>query len=155
MTYRIQGLGRETFAPLFALSSGELAARNIRRVRAGAGRGFPCRIGLEDAAEGDSLLLLNFVSHDVPTPFRTAYAIYIREDAGEPPCYEDIVPPMLDSRTLGLRAFDAEGMLRSAVLAMPGEADRAIRGLFDRPGIASIHAHNAAYGCFLARVERN
>jgi hypothetical protein len=38
---------------------------------------------------------------------------------------------------------------------MPGEADGRIRELFERPEIASIHAHNATYGCFLARVERD
>ena len=38
---------------------------------------------------------------------------------------------------------------------MPGEADARIRALFGRPEIATIHAHNAAYGCFLARIERN
>jgi hypothetical protein len=46
-------------------------------------------------------------------------------------------------------------MLRDAVLAVPGEADARIRELFERPEIAEIHAHNAALGCFLARVERN
>ena len=155
MTYRIQGLRRDIFAPLFALSDAELADRCIRRVRADTPCGFPCRIGLEDAAVGDSLLLLNFASHDVPTPFRTTYAIFVREGAGEAPCYEDELPPMLDRRTLGLRAFDTEGMLRDGALANPGEADRAIRALFERDEIASIHAHNAAYGCFLAHVERN
>ena len=71
------------------------------------------------------------------------------------PRYADEAPAYLDSRTLGLRGFDAEGMLRGALLAMPGEADARIRALFEAPEIATIHAHNAAYGCFLARIERN
>jgi hypothetical protein len=154
MAYRIAGLAREAFEPLFALDDDQLAARNARRVRAEA-RGGPCRISLEEAEAGESLLLLNHVSHDVATPFRTAYAIYVREAAGQPPCYRDEVPPLLRTRTLGLRGFDASGMLTGALLAMPGEADARIRELFGRPEIASIHAHNAAYGCFLARVERD
>jgi hypothetical protein len=36
-----------------------------------------------------------------------------------------------------------------------GEADAAIRTLFDRPEIAAIHAHNAAAGCFAARIVRD
>jgi hypothetical protein len=154
MAYRIAGLKREEFEPLFGLGHEELAALNARRVRAEQ-RGAPCRISLEEAEAGESLLLLNHVSHDMATPFRTAYAIYVREAAGEPPCYRDEVPPLLDRRTLGLRGFDAEGMLKEALLAMPGEADVRIRELFARPDIASIHAHNAAYDCFLARVERD
>jgi hypothetical protein len=46
-------------------------------------------------------------------------------------------------------------MLKDGLLAMPGEADARIRSLFGRPEIATIHAHSAAYGCFLARIERN
>jgi hypothetical protein len=154
MVYRIQGLKQREFEPLFALSEDELVQCHARRVRAEE-RGAPCRISLKEAEAGESLLLVNYVSHDVPTPFRTAYAIYVREAAGEPPCYRDEVPPLLDTRTLGLRGFDASGMLRGALLAMPGEADRRVRELLERPEIASIHAHNAAYGCFLARVERD
>jgi hypothetical protein len=154
MAYRIRGLAREEFEPLFGLSDEELAARKARRLRAKE-RGAPCRVSLEEAEAGETLLLMNHVSHDVPTPFRTAYAIYVREAAGEPPCYRDEVPSLLDRRTLGLRGFDAEGMLKAALLAMPGEADARVRELFEEPEIASIHAHNAAYGCFLARVERD
>jgi hypothetical protein len=154
MAYRIVGLARKEFEPLFGLGDEELAQLNARRVPAGAG-GAPCRVSLEEAEAGESLLLLNHVSHDVATPFRTAYAIYVREAAGEAPCYRDEVPPLLDTRTLGLRGFGADGMLKGALLAMPGEADGRIRELFAQPEIASIHAHNAAYGCFLARVERD
>lgn len=155
MAYRIAGLERETFEPLFALDDEALAARNARRVTADSPTGYPCRVSLVDAAPGERLILLNHVSHDVPTPFRTAYGIYVREAAGAPPCYRDEVPAYLGRRTLGLRGFDAEGMLKAALLALPGETDARIRELFARPDIASIHAHNAAHGCFLARVERD
>lgn len=39
-------------------------------------------------------------------------------------------------------------------LDAPGEADAAIRALFDADEIAYIHAHNAAHGCFAARIDR-
>ena len=155
MAYRIAGLEREAFEPLFALDDEALAEMDARRVTADSPTGYPCRVSLEDAAPGERLILLNYVSQDVPTPFRTAYAIYVREAAGAPPCYRDAVPALLDRRTLGLRGFDAEGMLRGGMLALPGEADARIRELFERPEIASIHAHNATVGCFLARVERD
>lgn len=154
MTYRIAGLPPEIFSPLFALDDAGLAERHARRVRA-QGAGYPCRVSLTDAAEGEPLILLNHVSHDVAGPFRTAYAIYVREAADKAPVYRDEAPLYLDRRTLGLRGFDADGMLCGALLAMPGEADARIRELFGRPEIAAIHAHNAAYGCFLAQVERD
>ena len=103
---------------------------------------------------GESLILLHHTSHDVNTPYRSAFAIYVREGV-EPAEYLDAIPPVFEGRPLGLRAFDSEGMLRDARLAIPGEAEAKIIELFANPEIAYIDAHNAAHGCFAARVERH
>lgn len=154
MTYRIAGLDPADFAPLFALSDDELAQRNACRVTAAASRGYPCRVSLEDADEGEELILLHHVSHDVATPYRSAYAIYVRREA-EIAELIDETPPVFEGRPLGLRGFDAGGVLRDARLALPGEADAKIRDLLGNPAIAYIHAHNAAHGCFAARIDRH
>jgi hypothetical protein len=154
MTYLIEGLRRELFIPLFAMNDDELAAQNAVRVTA-TGPGFPCRVSLEDAKAGESLILLNYTSHDVATPYRSAYAIYVREGAYDIAPLIDATPPVFEGRPLGLRAFDAEGMLRNAALALPGQADAKIRELFADKNIAYIHAHNAAHGCFSARIDRS
>lgn len=154
MTYMISGLSPDHFTPLFAMGDAELATVNARRVTATADRGFPCRISLEDAKVGEELILLHHTSHDVATPYRSAYAIYVR--AGVVAArYHDALPPVFEGRALALRAFGGDAMLRTARLAGPGEADGAIRDLFADPGIAYIDAHNAAYGCFAARIERD
>lgn len=155
MAYRIVGLSPEPFQPLFSLSDAELAARGARRVTADSKPGFSCRITLEDAEPGETLILLNHVSHDAPTPYRAAHAIFVREGATEAARYVDEVPPLLQRRTLSLRGFDAEGMMQDARLALPGEAEGQILALLDQPGIVAIHAHNAIRGCFAARIERN
>ena len=155
MTYRITGLDREPFEHLFDLGDAALAARNARRVVADKKPGFPCRITLEDADPGERLILTNYVSHDAATPYRTAYAIYVREAAVDSAVYEGQLPPVLRGRPLSLRGFDGDGMLRGALLAMPGEAEDKILELFENPEIGAIHAHNAAYGCFAAKIERS
>ncbi|AJA10570.1 hypothetical protein SKP52_18500 [Sphingopyxis fribergensis] len=154
MTYWIRGLSPETFAPLFALDDAALAGINARRVIATADRGFPCRVSLDDAKAGEELILLHHTSHDVETPYRNAYAIYVRAGVTAA-MYRDELPPVFEGRPLALRAFDAEGMLQTARLAGPGEADGAIRDLFADETISYIDAHNAAHGCFAARIERN
>lgn len=152
MTYAITGLPPADFAHLFALDDAALAAQGARRVTA-TGPGYPCRVSLCDAEAGETLILLHHVSHDVATPYRSAYAIYVREGA-EQAHYAGEPAPVMRNRPLGLRGFDADGMLADARLAVPGDADNAIRALFDNPRIAYIDAHNAAHGCFAARVER-
>jgi hypothetical protein len=153
MAYRITGLSAAQFAPLFALDDQTLASQRAERVTVLAKPGYPCRISLEDAPTGEQLILLHHVCHDVETPYRNAYAIYVR-DAVETANFVDAVPPVMAGRPLGLRGFDASGRLRDARLATPGQADAGIRALFANADIAYIHAHNAAHGCFVARVDR-
>jgi hypothetical protein len=155
MTYRISGLDPADFAALRGSDEATLAEHNAMRVVAANKPGFPCRVTLEDAEPGESLILLHHVSHDVTTPYRSAYAIYVREAAEQAASYVDELPPVFANRPMAFRAFDAEGMLRNASLVAPGEADAAIRDLFGAPEIAYIDAHNAAHGCFAARVERS
>ena len=155
MTYCITGLAPERFASLFAMADEELAGNRARRVVADADRGFPCRVSLEDARAGETLVLVHHVHHDVETPYRGAHAIYVREHAREPAVHRDRTPPVFEGRPLSLRAFDAAGMLRTARLAGPGEADEAIRALLADESVAYIDAHNAAHGCFAARIERD
>ena len=135
MTYRITGLDPAAFAHFVKAGDATLANQNAVRVTAAAKPGYPCRITLEDAEPGETLILLNYVSHDVATPYRNAYAIF-------------------EGRPIALRAFDTAGMLRSAALALPGRVDETIHSVFADPEIAYIHAHNAAHGCFAAVIER-
>lgn len=153
MTYAIAGLAPAPYAEMFTLSDADLAQHGALRVTATASPGFPCRISLQDADIGETLLLLHHVSHDVPTPYRSAYAIYVR-NVETPADFRDCLPPVMQGRPLGLRGFDTAAMLRDARLAAPGQADAAILSLFDNPDIAYIHAHNAAHGCFIAQIDR-
>ena len=154
MTYRIAGLDPAQFAPLWAMDDDELARHGARRITADADRGFPCRVTLDDAREGEPLLLVHHVHHDVAGPYRSAFAIFVRETA-ERAIYDDACPPCFAGRTLSLRGFDREGALAEARLAPPGEAHQAICALLSSSAIAYINAHNAAAGCFAARIERD
>jgi len=155
MAYRIRGLEPDRFSELFAMDDAELARRRAQRVVADADRGFPCRISLEDAKQGESLLLVHHVHHDVEGPYRSAFAIYLRENAVEPAEYLDACPPVFDARPIALRGYDAGGSLLGARLVANGDADATIRAMFVDPTISYIDAHNAAHGCFAARIERH
>jgi hypothetical protein len=153
MTYRITGLDPAPYKPLFGLSDDELAERGIVRMTV-TDPTFPCRVSLTDRAVGESVLLVNHVSHDVANPYRATHAIFVTEAEQEPAEFVDRIPPVFEKRVLSLRGFDRDGMMADAVLAQPGEADARIRELFDNPEIETIHAHNATRGCFSAKIER-
>jgi len=117
--------------------------------------GYPCRVTLDDAEPGETLLLVNHCSHDGDNPYRATHAIFVSEAAIEAARYHDRVPPALDRRILSLRAFDEVGMMTDATLVQPGEADAAIRRMLSDPAVDHIDAHNAIRGCFAARVNRS
>jgi hypothetical protein len=154
MTYRITGLDPLPYRPLFGLPAEELAKRGAVRVTVD-GSGFPCRISLTDRAAGESMLLLNHVSHDANNPYRTSHAIFVTEFEDRAAEFVDEVPPVFGPRILSLRGFDAHGMMTQALLTQAGEADAGIRTLFANPEVVTIHAHNAVRGCFSAKIERN
>ena len=153
MAYRIAGLDPAPYKPLFGLSEDELAARGILRMMVTEKPSFPCRVSLVDRDVGEKVLLLNHVSHNVANPYRASHAIFVSD--AEQAEYIDEVPPVFGTRVLSLRGFDTAGMMADAILAQPGEADAGIRKLFENPEIETIHAHNAARGCFSAKIERH
>lgn len=155
MTYRIAGLDPAPFRPLFTMDEAALAANRASLQRANTSWGFPCRVSLRDADEGDELVLVHHVNHEVETPYRNAFAVFVRRAASEPAVFVDECPPVFEGRPLALRGYTETGNLHTARLVTPGAADETIRAMLTDTAIAYIDAHNAAYGCFAARVERH
>jgi hypothetical protein len=155
MTYRITGIDPAPYRHLYGLSDEELGKRGVVRMSVTERPSFPCRVSLTDRDVGESVLLLNHVSHDVANPYRASHAIFVTEGAEQAAEYVDEVPPVFGPRVLSLRGFDARGMMADALLTQPGEADAGIRKLFANPEIVTIHAHNATRGCFSAKIQRS
>jgi hypothetical protein len=155
MTYRIKGIDPAPYRQLYGLSDDELARRGAVRMVVTEKPSFPCRVSLTDRELGESMLLVNHVSHDVANPYRASHAIFVAEGAEQPAEFIDEVPPVFGPRVMSLRAFDGDGMMIEAILTQPGEAEAGILKLLENPEIETIHAHNAGRGCFSAKIERN
>ena len=154
MDFQIHALPEVDFKPLFALSDDELRARDTRRVVADASGGFPCRVSLQDAVEGERLLLLPFLHHDVDTPYRASGPIYVREAAVQAQPAVDEVPLLLRARLLSLRGYDARGMMAWADVVPGSDIESGIAALFAIERVAYLHLHYAKPGCYACRVER-
>jgi hypothetical protein len=154
MSFVVSALPAEPFQPLFALSDAELAARGAMRRTVDAKPGFPCRVTLQDAELGETVLLLNYEHQSADTPFRASHAIYVRQDAARAELAKDEVPGLFRHRIMSLRAFDEAGMMRAAEVA-PGETlEPAVERLLANPQVAYLHAHYAGMGCYAARIDR-
>lgn len=154
MSFVVTGLSPEPFAALFELNEAALAARGGRRVIADSKPGFPCRITLEDAEPGETLLLLNHEHQEANSPYRACHAIYVREGATAAARVQDAMPPALKTRLLAIRAFDDAGMMIDAEIVEGAEAEPLIERFLANPRAAYLHAHNARRGCFAARIDR-
>lgn len=155
MSYIVTGLPLEDFRPLFGLSDAELAERGILRYVADSPVGYPCRITLEDAQPGDTLLLLNYEHLPVDTPYRSRHAIFVNESATQTCRTVDEIPGCLAVRpTVALRAYDAGHMMLDAAVVPGAELEPLIARMLDNPKVDYLHAHNAGRGCFAARIDR-
>jgi hypothetical protein len=154
MDFRITGLSPEPFQPLFGLSDAELARHGAVRCIVDCRPGYPDRIELRDPEIGESVLLVNFTHLPVDTPFRSSYAVYVREGAQVRYDRVNEVPEPLRTRVLSLRAFDENDMLRDADIVEGRDVESLIARLLASPQTAYIHAHYAKPGCFAARIDR-
>jgi Protein of unknown function (DUF1203) len=154
MPFQIHALPADTFASLFALPDEGLRDRDIRSVVADGRPVYPCRVSLQDAMEGERLLLLPYDHHRVDTPYRASGPVYVREAATQAFPAIDEVPALLRSRLLSLRAYDARGMMVWADVVAGTEVEAAIEALFAIERAAYLHIHYAKPGCYACRVER-
>ena len=154
MTFQIHALPIEPFVADLSLTDEALRARGIRRVVADSRPVYPCRVSLQDAREGERLLLLPYLHHDVDTPYRASGPIYVRESAVPALPGVDEVPALLRSRLLSLRAYDVRGMMVWADVLPGTELESGIAQLFARERSAYLHVHYAKPGCYACRVDR-
>lgn len=154
MTYRITGLPVESFVPLWDQDEETLAASGIRRMLADSDRGFPCRISLQDARAGETVLLLPHRHHDVAGPYRASGPIYVRRAATRTAVFEDRVPASFLHRLLSVRAYDAGGWMQCAEVVEGTQLQAVILTFLQRSDVDYLHVHNARPGCYACRVDR-
>lgn len=154
MGFQIKALDHRPFAPLFDLPDDELARhRAVRRIATADG-GFPCRVSLAEADEGDELLLVNYPHQEGASPYRAAHAIYVRKGVEQARPAIGEVPALFRPRAMSLRAFDTAAMIVNADLVDGKDLESALEALFADQRTAYIHLHYAKFGCYAARADR-
>jgi Protein of unknown function (DUF1203) len=132
--------------------SGQRRGGAVRVTAAEAG--FPCRVSLKHAPVGDELLLLNYEHQDANTPYRASHAIYVARSSTEPFDAVDVVPEVIESRLISVRAFDARHMMVDAEVVEGAHAAPLFDRMLSNGAVSYLQVHNARRGCYSARVER-
>ena len=153
-SFRFIALPSDRFAPLFSKSDAELKSAGARQMVADEKPGYPCRVSLADAEVGETVLLLPFTHHDVPSPYHASGPIFVRSGATTAAPAAGEIPAMFHHRLLSVRAYDGEAMLVGAEVVNGSELEAAIQKLFLDKSVSYLHVHNARPGCYNCRVER-
>lgn len=154
MDFQISPLPLDQFQPLFALSDAQLQATGAKRYVADRTPGFPCRVSLEDAAPGETLVLVRFTHQPADSPYRASGPIFVREGARPASLTINEVPKQLRVRLLSLRAFDAGGMMVDADVVDGKDLESLVERLFGKPEVQYLHVHFARPGCYACRIDR-
>ena len=155
MSFRITGLDTAQFEHLFGLSDDELKAHNAKRYVADAKPGFPCRITLEDADPGETLLLAPYRHHTAPTAYASEGPIFVRERKARRAEWRNEVPAQLQGRLISLRAYDEGGMMIDADVVDGTALQPLIERFLGNPEASYLHAHFARRGCYAALIRRD
>ena len=155
MNFKIAGLAPIAFRRVFGLSDHELASHHVVRCRVDAENAFPCRITLEDAAMGDSVLLMSYEHQPVKNAYHSRHAIYVNEAATDAGVFVNEIPAQMQRRLLSIRAFDAQDAIIDADVVDGSDAKTLIQRFLSMQETAYLHVHFARRGCFAARVDRN
>jgi hypothetical protein len=153
MSFQIHALPESLFAPLFAMSDEELGVRCARRVVVD-GPGFPCRVSLEDAAVGETVILTNYEHQPEASPFRASHAVYVRDGVKSAAPVVGAVPKAIRSRLISVRGFDDAHDIAAADVVEGRALGDAIEAMFADPKVRYLHLHYAKPGCYAARVTR-
>lgn len=155
MDFQISALDIDEFSHLFGKDVDTLADLGIRRINVDSEPGYPCRVSMQDAGVGETVLLMNYEHQPVQSPFRSSHAIYVREKATQGRPEKNVIPEMLRQRLLSVRAFDASGMIIEADVIEGKRLESLIARMLANDAVDYLHVHNARLGCYLALVQRD
>ncbi len=154
MSFRISGLPVSLFQPLFALNDSELLRRGAERRVTKAGDDYPCRVSLDVAQPGETVLLLSHEHQPAPSPYRSAGPVFVRQSAKNSFDRPNVIPEQMRPRLMSLRAYDASHYIVCADVSPGLELGGLAARFFERPDVSYIHVHHARWGCYVCRIDR-
>ncbi len=152
--FQVMPLQAKNFAHFQGKTDEELEALSAKAYVVERGGGYPCRLTLEGAKPGERVILLNYEHLPSRNPYRSCYAIFIREGMKEVVPAPGEIPTMIEGRPISVRAFNEDHMLVQAVVVDGAETPACFEAMLKDTNVDYLHMHFAAYGCYIATVKR-
>jgi hypothetical protein len=144
-SFQITGIARPSVELLSA----------AKRVVVDQPQSAPCRVTLQDAAPGETVLLLNYEHHSGPSAYRSTGPIFVRESASTTTSVVDQIPEAIARRLMSVRAYGSNGDMIDAEVCEGASLPVQFIRMFANPDVAFLHLHHARRGCYAARVDRH
>lgn len=152
--FQVSALHADEFARWWTMSEAELKQHGAKCLLADSDSGYPCRVSLEDASCGESVLAVPYKHHDVDSFYQSSGPIYVRKQALTAYPETNSIPAFLSKRLISLRAYDDSAWMRHAD-AIPGvQLKQQMLQLFSDPVFTYVQLHNARTGCYLCEAKR-
>lgn len=152
--YRIVALPAENFSAYFEMDECQLAAAGGRLLTANEQPSFPCRVSLEDAKVGDTILAISYEHLPETSPYRAAGPIFVRRGAATAELGVGEIPAMLQHRLLSVRAYSDEHRMVRAEVTEGGQLESLLDSFFADETVVYVDIHNARPGCYNCRAVR-
>ena len=129
----------------------------LQATPAGQGVG-PCRSCLKKFVPTDRRILFSYSPNAADNPYNEIGPLFIHENECVPYNGFDRFPLEIknDKKNfpLTLRCYNKDKRMSHAEMVGERGVDEVIQNLFVNKDIEFIHARNAEYGCFIAKIER-
>lgn len=152
--FQIKAIPCSEVSYLFSLDDEELSRIGALRRVADRPTGYPCRITLEDAPQGEEVILFTYEHHNVASAYRASGPVYVRKSLETARPGTNEIPAMLQHRFLSLRAYDTHAMMLRSGTVKGDVLQQELKNILRDPSVEYIHIHNAGPGCYVCQANR-
>ena len=151
---QITALDHNLFTKYFSMSPAELKSIGAYLLVADKNSCYPCRVSLQDAEIGETVLAIQYEHHSVQGPYRSTGPIFVREGVKTANIGLNEIPRMLRHRLLSIRGYSSEALMIEGDTVAGEELESVLEKQFENSAVEYIHIHNAGPGCFNCALKK-
>jgi len=150
----VSALDHNQFTKYFTMSASELQAYSAHLFVADKNPCYPCRVSLQDAEVGETVLAILYEHHSVKGPYRSSGPIFVRKNAKTTSLGVNEIPGMLRHRLLSVRGYSSKSQMVEGEVGTGDELESVLQKQFQNSSVEYVHIHNAGPGCFNCEVKK-